>query len=211
MTLNEQKQMYNDIMAEVARIVKSRLNELSLPTVSRAHHKSMRFSEFKDVDYMKYEKRIENFSLTQPILSFLNQVDLRIYSYVSYTQYTYDSEKNEEKEGYRFEVKYYNSENPEEYIEYGFRYVPEFSPSGIDFEVDEIHLPEDKMHSLCIENLNSSKISLWDTLMMMRKDAVVLQRMIKDETGIDISWRNFGISPDEFRSHKKFYAEHRTI
>ena len=206
MTTQEKKQMYNRIMEATSQMVvkmlnEEKLDELSLPLVSRAHHKSVKFGNNMDEEYFKYMKRI-TLNLSQPLIPELNAVTVFINSNVE------DSDYNEE---YDIEIKYFNIEDEDYVIFFNAKYIPEKSLvltnlTVEDYSNDFIESEPEWLKKI----LSAEKDASYDDKyyqnefftsckLMGKKDAMTLQKKIFDETGVDISWRNFGLTPQEFR------------
>ena len=136
MTYNEKKSLYESIMQEVAKTVKkmivesdkkNHVNELSFPLMSRAYKKLSQYGSREAEKYEEYIKTVD-MDLNEPVLPYLNHVQIDF----SCTDWT----KTGKDEEYNILVRYCNSENTRDFIEFNTHYVPEIKKAWYDICIE---------------------------------------------------------------------------
>ena len=170
MTYKEKRSIYESIMTEIAKDVKRRINELSLPTVHSYFRKNRKYGMSTEIE--DYKKHID-FVISQPLTIFDEM------------RWTISGSDNYEKESYFFKVQLYKDNKVLLYAE-GLM----SNDAILDNVYYEMYRPMRdflKNPEMVEENIDEYNF----IRILTRNDSKQLANAINEETGLRLNWRNF--------------------
>jgi len=171
MTYDEKKSLYESIMKEVAKDVKRRINELSLPTVHSYYRKNRKYGMSYDIT--DYEKCID-FNISEPLTIF-NKMRWMITGSTDYSEESFDF------------ILYLYKDNKKMVVVEG-----RMSRDAITDKFIDNYCFNDILGMLKHPDEFEEDINEYNFIRILtRHDAKALAKAINDETGLEQNWRNF--------------------
>ena len=193
MTYDEKKSLYESIMEEVAKVLKKQINELSITTVRNAYDKKRKYSGFNkivhhyDTDYSDYSPEFK-YKIQKPIVPFFESIT------VSPMINLESSEENKDKKSNVSLDIIFNGTNGE-FIQFQISKVDEYG-DALEADVENLYTLDYEIKELFDETvLYADDIDLLRILSV--RDAKAFVKMIRENTGITLSYRNFIVFPEE--------------
>lgn len=192
MTYNEKKSLYESIMKDVAKHLKQKLNELSITTVRDAYDKKRKYFGFQSIAN-NYDTQYSEYA---PIYKYV--IQNKIIPYFDYILVEpFLDTSIDDKTKIVVNIFFYN--NNDQYIW--------FQIKSLDEETDTLHcsyssnslqiMEYDIFGELDFEDFINDCLPVELIRILSIRDAKLFVKGLKEQTGINLSYHNFCIYPDE--------------